>query len=311
MRAALVEDYGRDPVVGDFGEPSAEPGEAVVEVAAAGLNPVDVKIASGTFPQRRPPLPYVVGVEGVGTLEDGRRVYFDAPRPPFGALAERAPVDMSKAIPLPDDFDEGVAVALGVAGMAAWLALEWRAKLREGERVLVLGASGTVGQVAVQAAKLLGGHVVAAARSDEALARSSEQGADATVSLRDPETMEEALRAAAPEGYDVIVDPLWGEPARAAMEAAATGARMVQLGKSAGETALIREDVVRGKMLELLGHTNFLVPPQVKRDAYLRMVQHVQKGELDVEVERYPLDSVGAAWAAQQASPGRKLVVVP
>ncbi|MGH9103387.1 MAG: alcohol dehydrogenase catalytic domain-containing protein, partial [Acidimicrobiales bacterium] len=194
MRAAIVEEYGREPVLGDFETPLPQQGQGLVAVTAAGLNPVDVKIATGTFPQRRPSLPYVIGVEGVGTLEDGRKVYFDAPPPPFGAVAELAPVDLSGVIPLPETIDDGVAVALGVAGLAAWLALEWRAKLEPGETVLVLGASGVVGQVAVQVAKLLGaGRVVAATRSAEGLARSSRQGADATVALGPPAEWEAAL----------------------------------------------------------------------------------------------------------------------
>src|SRR5271155_2051774 len=182
MRAAVLQAYGV-PSPDQFEEPSAGLDQAVVEVLAAGLNPVDVAICAGRFYAGKPPLPSVAGREGVGML-DGKRVYFDAPIAPFGSMAERALVDPSSTYPVPDGLDEGVAVALGISGLAAWLALTWRAELQPGEHVLVLGASGVLGQIAVQAAKLLGAaRVVAAARSAEGLERCLALGADAAVGL--------------------------------------------------------------------------------------------------------------------------------
>ena len=160
---------------------------------AAGLNPVDVAICAGRFYAGKPPLPSVAGREGVGML-DGKRVYFDAPIAPFGSMAERALVDPGSTYPVPDGLDEGVAVALGISGLAAWLALTWRADLQPGEHVLVLGASGVLGQIAVQAAKLLGAaRVVAAARSAEGLERCLALGADAAVRLGEPDDLPAAL----------------------------------------------------------------------------------------------------------------------
>src|ERR1700734_3146168 len=165
MRAAVLKEYGV-PAAGEFDEPSAEgPDQAVVDVLAAGLNPVDVAICAGRFYAGKPPLPSVAGREGVGML-DGERVYFDAPIAPFGSMAERALVDPASTYALPDGLDDGLAVALGISGLAAWLGLTWRANVQPGEHVLVLGASGVLGQIAVQAAKLLGAaRVVASARS--------------------------------------------------------------------------------------------------------------------------------------------------
>src|SRR5271163_645609 len=186
MKAAVLHEYGV-PRAEDFEDPSAGPGQALVEVLAAGLNPVDVAICAGRFYAGRPPLPSVAGREGVGML-DGARVYFDAPIVPFGSMAERALVDPDSTYPVPDGLDDGVAVALGISGLAAWLALTWRAKLQPGEHVLVLGASGVLGQIAVQAAKLLGAaRVVAAARSAEGLERCLALGADAAIRLGEPD----------------------------------------------------------------------------------------------------------------------------
>jgi NADPH:quinone reductase-like Zn-dependent oxidoreductase len=310
MRAAVLHEYGI-PSAGEFEEPSGGSDQAVVEVLAAGLNPVDVAISAGRFYAGRPPLPSVAGREGVGMLE-GERVYFDAPVAPFGSMAERALVDPRSTYPLPDGLDEGVAVALGISGLAAWLALTWRAQLQEGEHVLVLGASGVLGQIAVQAAKLLGAaRVVAAARSQEGLERCLALGADAAVRLGEAEDLPAAFSEAAEGRIDVVVDPLFGEPLVAAVNAASFGARLVQIGAAAGAEAMIPSAPIRGKMLVLMGHTNFAAPPEVKREAYNRMADFAARGEIVVDVDRMPLDQVAEAWDRLAAGSHRKLVLVP
>jgi NADPH2:quinone reductase len=314
MRAAVVEQYGT-PVAGTFAEPVAGEGQAVVAVAAAGVNPVDLARAAGTFYAGRQPLPFVAGGEGVGTLPDGRRVYFDRPVAPFGAIAERALVPLTATIDVPEGLDDGIAVALGVAGLAAWLPLSWRADLRAGETVLVLGATGVLGLIAVQAAKLLGaGRVVAAGRDAEALARAAAHGADATVQLGDTagEDLTAAFRDAAGGDLDVVIDPLWGAPAAAALGAVAHGGRLIQIGQSAGATAELPSAAIRGTLAEIRGHTNTLAPQAVKEAAYRTLAEHALAGRLSVEVERVPLERVADAWERQRAGlHGRKLVIVP
>jgi NADPH2:quinone reductase len=298
--------------VEDFDEPKASAGEVEVDVVAAGLNPIDISMASGRFYGGAPPLPSVVGREGVARLADGRLAYFDAPVPPFGSMADRAAVREESIVVLDPEIDPALAVCFGIAGLAAWLALGWRAELRAGETVLVLGASGPVGQTAVQAARLLGaGRVVAAARSAEGLERARDLGADATVRIGDHEDLAQAFRDAGEGGIDVVVDPLWGEPAVAAINAANAGARVVQLGQSAGAEATVTSAAIRGKLLGILGHTNFLAPSEVKRAAYESMVQHAARGDLTADFDRVPLDDLPSAWERQQAGPHRKLVIVP
>ena len=315
MRAAVLTELGL-PEAGEFDEPRAGDGDgdghAILEVAAAGLNPVDVTTAAGTFHAGPPPLPSVCGKEAVGTL-DGRRVYVGAAVPPFGTMAERALVDRAEAIPLPDGLADEQAIAFGVAGLAGWLSVEWRARLQPGETVLVLGASGTVGLIAVQAAKLLGaGRVVAAARSERGLAHAREAGADATIALGDRDgELADAFREAAGAPIDVVIDHLWGEPGVAAIVAAAPRARVVQLGQSAGAVASVPSAAVRGKLLDILGFSNFGVDAEVSRAAYERMCAHGAAGELSVPVERVPLAEVRSAFERQRSSPGVKLVVVP
>lgn len=310
MRAAVLHDYGV-PSADEFEEPAAEAGQAVVEVLAAGLNPVDVAICAGRFYAGKPPLPCVAGREGVGML-DGARVYFDGPVAPFGSMAQRALIDPVHTYPVPDGVPDGVAVALGISGLAAWLALVWRAKLEPGEHVLVLAASGVLGQIAVQAAKLLGaGRVVAAARSEEGLERCLALGADASVRLDEREDLSQAMAQAGEGRIDVVLDPLWGEPLVAAVGAASFGARIVQIGAGAGAEATIPSAPVRGKMLVLMGHTNFAAPPEVKREAYARMSEAVLAGKIKLEVDRLALDEVGEAWRRLQAGSHRKIVLVP
>jgi NADPH2:quinone reductase len=221
-------------------------------------------------------------------------------------MAERAAVDRSRAVELPDGVDDSLAGCLGVAGIAAWVPLAHRACVEEGETVLILGATGVVGQIGVQAAKLLGARtVVAAARNEERLAK---LGADATVKL--PATADE-LRDAGGGPIDVVLDPLWGEHAAVATEAMNMNGRLVMLGQTAGQQATLDAGVVRGKTLRILGHSNALTPPEVKYGAFRTMCEHAVAGRLTVDHEELPLDDVAAAWERQSASPHVKLILVP
>src|SRR3954451_23427140 len=184
MRAAVLDSHGAVPGLGEFREPELEDGAVLLDVLAAGMNPVDIRIASGTFPNERHEPPYVAGKEGVGRRPDGTLVYFDASREPFGAFAERTPVDAGSGYPLPDGLDPALAVSLGISGLAAWMALDWRGQVKPGENELILGARDVVGQIGVHGDKRLGaGGVVAAARTPVGLERARRLGADAVVSL--------------------------------------------------------------------------------------------------------------------------------
>jgi NADPH:quinone reductase-like Zn-dependent oxidoreductase len=310
MKAAVLHEHDTTPEYGDFEEPSPAPGSAVVDVAAAALHHLDLHKATGRFYMGPPPLPSVVGTDGVGRLE-GRRVYFDATVAPFGSMAERALVPEDVLFEVADGLDDATAAALGNTGLGAWLAVAWRSRLQPGETVLVLGATGAVGSVAVQAAKLLGaGRVVAAARPSERLAALLERGADATVEL-DGDDLTAAIKNAAGGDVDVTIDTLWGEPAVAAIGAAARWARHVQVGQIAGLELPLPAPAVRSVSLDLCGFSVAHPPVDVRREGYLRLSTHAARGELVVDVERFPLEQVGTAWERQrQATGGAKLVLV-
>jgi NADPH:quinone reductase-like Zn-dependent oxidoreductase len=321
VRAAVIERVGEGPALRDVEEPARHGGEALVGVAAAPLNPIDISIAAGRFYGGTPDVPYVPGREGLGRVVEGdglvagTRVWFTGGGNGGGSMAERAAVDERAAVPVPEGVDDPLAACLGIAGLAGWLALEWRAELRRGEKVLVLGASGPVGQVAVQAAKLLGaGRVVAAARDPGGLERARELGADAAVSLAsgdEPGRLAEAFRDAAGGDVDVTVDPLWGAPAAAAAHAAAGGGRIVQLGQSASPEATLPSALIRGKLLSILGHTTSAAPREVQASAYRRMAEDAAAGRLTMDHEVLPLEEVAEAWERQAAFPRRKLVLAP
>jgi NADPH:quinone reductase-like Zn-dependent oxidoreductase len=314
MKAAVIEQIGTLPVVKELDEPQRQSGRTLIEVTAAPINPIDLTTAAGTYPGGSPETPYVAGREAVGrvlesdSLPEGARVYASG----LGFLAERAVAPDDSLVQIDADVDDALAASFGVAGLAAWLGVEWRGDLREGETVLVLGASGAVGAIAVQAAKLLGGgRVVAAARNPEGLERARELGADATVKLDEHDDLAAAFLEACDGQLDLVIDPVWGEPGAAAIKATSFGGRVVQLGQSAGKEATIESGWIRAKLLSILGHTNFAAPAEVREQAYLRMVRHAAASELTVDYDLLPLDDVAGAWERQKASPNRKLVLSP
>ena len=312
MKAALVHDVGATPEVGEVAEPSGE----TIEVLAAAINPIDLAVSRGALATGHPELPYVPGCEAVGRAADGRLVWIfggSLGRTAQGAIAEVAPIGEAHVIEVPEGADPALAAGLGIAGLAGWLPFAWRAPLTGGEKVLVLGATGSVGLVAVQSARLLGAErVVAAGRSATGLERASQHGADATLRLDEADDLVAAIRDAfGGEGPTYVFDVLWGEPATAAVQAAAPGATIVNLGQSAGATAELASADVRFKSLSILGHTNFAVPPGELAEHYRRLVDHAVAGEIRLEVERVPLDSVADAWRRQADGAGAKLVIVP
>lgn len=327
MRAAVITELGAPPQQADHPAPERGSGQTLIEVAAAPLNPVDIAVGSGRFFAGNPDPPYVPCVEVVGRVvesdafETGALVYAGMEGMGLsrdGGGAELAVAEDSGSVELPADADPAVAASLGVAGLAAWLPLSWRAPVEPGETVLVLGATGTLGLIAVQAAKLLGaGRVVAAGRRPEGLERAAAKGADATVQIDTfgtdaPQSLAAALaEACGGDGPSLVIDPLWGEPFGAALEAAAPGARIVQLGQSAGAESVVSSGLVRGKAVDILGFTNFRVPRDVMNEALLELVGHASAGRIAFDLERLPLSDAGAAWERQAHGVDTKLVLVP
>jgi NADPH:quinone reductase-like Zn-dependent oxidoreductase len=337
MRAAVLRAYGAPPQIGSLPVPRPGPGQVLVRVTAAPVNPLDLLCASGTSYFGPPALPYVPGTQGVGVIEEqaedagpdmafgqravpGQRVWFSCEAgisPGDGALAQWCVCDARAALPLPDDVGDDLVAALGLSAIAAWTALADRGGLRPGEHVLVLGASGTVGQVAVQAARLLGsGRVIAACRDSQGRERARQLGADevADIGGTDAGTLAESLaKAVAATGgrLDLVLDPVWGKPAEAAMQVLSPGGRLVNLGSSAGQEARIGSGLLRSRMLSVLGYTNASLTGEQRAAALNEILAHAMAGKITADYEVMPLDAVGQAWSQCGLPPYRRAVLVP
>lgn len=323
MRAALLTRHGHPPVVADRAEPQLVEGFALVRTTAAPITPLDVLCASGTSYFGPPALPYVPGVQGVGvvaaspTYPEGTRVWFPTNAgmaPGDGSMAELVMVAEHDLVGLEADVEDTLVAALGLSAVAAWMSLTWRAGLRPGEQVLVLGAGGVVGQVAVQAAGLLGARrVVAACRSEAAQDRARACGADAVVELRDDDTVGELTKRLA-EGcdgaVDLVVDPLCGVPATAALELVGDGGRLVNLGSSAGPTATFGSATLRSRSATILGYTNNALTAAQRALALTELVGHAAAGRLTVDHECVDLADVTEAWARQADGRADRRIVV-
>ena len=318
MRAVELHTPGEPPSVVDRAEPDTGAGETVVRVTAAPIVPLDLLCASGTSYFGVPPVPYVPGVQGVGTV-DGRAVWFPTSAgmaPGDGSMADAVAVPAADLVPLPDGVDPAEVAALGLSAIAAFMALTWRGALADGETVVVLGAGGVVGQAAIQLARLHGAaRVVGAARSHEGQQRALAAGADAVVELGTDDVAELAsLIGAAVDGpVDLVLDPLFGVPAAAAARCLRPGGRLVNLGSSAAEHAPLDSSTLRGRSLRVLGYTNNELTREQRAAAMAAVARHAVDGHLTVAHEVVPLEDGPDAWVRQAAgrTQGRRLVLVP
>ncbi len=310
MRALVIEALGAAPIVEEFADPA---GEDVAQVVAAPLNPVDLAIAAGQMPFRQVSPPFVAGMEGIARLADGTVRYFSGPKPPYGSLAERVPLAGADTAAVQSGLDPALAAALGVSGLAAWLSLSSTGRLARGESVLVLGAEGQVGRIATQVARLLGAsRVVCAVHDDQGRQVALDAGADAAVSTADVDTLSDRLRAAAPDGVDLILDMVWGPVISHAIDVARLRARVVQVGNAGGALATVSAPGFRNKLVSILPHSNFVFSAAERAAAYEQLAAYAASGALRVEVERVPLADAPSAWKRLEtgAAP-RKLVIIP
>jgi len=288
----------------------ATPGAATV--LAAGINPVDLAIASGMLPFRALRSGDALGFEGVARTSDGAVKYFSSPTPPQGSFCQSVHLDGADTAEVPEGLDPVLAAAIGVPGIAAWMALIDAGEFSAGDRVLVLGGAGTVGRIATQIALAEGASVVAATgRRPDDIDDLSALGA-VPVEASDPSSMADHLGKVSAEGFDVVVDTLWGEPFAAALGHVRSGARIAQVGNSAGAEASVSAPAFRNLGVKISGHSNFLATADQRRRAYENVARHAASGGIDVPVTTIGLEAFPEFWASFAAKEVQgKHILVP
>jgi NADPH:quinone reductase-like Zn-dependent oxidoreductase len=304
MKAAIVSGAGKTPVYGDFAEPVPSSSENRITVAAAAISHLVKSRASGTHYSSSGQFPFVVGIDGVGWLDDGRRVYFLLPKAPHGSMAEQTVVPSAQWLLLPEGLDDVTAAAIANPGMSSWAAYKERAKLKAGETVLVNGATGTAGRLAVQIAKYLGAKkVIATGRNADVLRSVASLGADVTIPLLENEpALEDRFKEQFAEGVDVVIDYLWGKSAeRLLIAAAKAGAgaesiRFVQVGSASGSDITLPSAALRSSAIELMGSGLGSVPLERLVHCVGELLQATVPGRFEIAVKPIPLSEIEQAW---------------
>ena len=305
MKAGVVMEPGKSPVYTDFRDPVPQEGEELITVTASALSQITKSRASGSHYASPGSLPAVVGMDGVGRARDGRRVYFVMPEAPFGGMAEKVAVRQEQCIPLPDQVDDVTAAAIAIPGMSSWAALQERAHLVAGETVLINGATGAAGRLAIQIAKFMGARrVIATGRDVEALEQLRVLGADVTIPLiASPKELEAAFKEQfGGEGVDVVLDYLWGQSAEILIVAAAKAGkdevpiRFVQIGALSGGNITLPSAALRSSALVLMGSGIGSVPLEGLVGAIRGVMQAVVPGKLQIKTEPVPLANIEQTW---------------
>ena len=308
MKAALVERAGQAPVYTDFAEPVAGEGVVRVKVSASALSPITKSRASGAHYSSHGTFPFVPGIDGTGTLDDGTRVYFVMPEAPFGGMAEYCLVEATRCIPLPAALDDVMAAAMAIPGMSSWAAFAERAKLAKGETVLINGATGASGRLAVQIARHLGaGKVIATGRDEETLESLRGNGADVTIGLTgDKVAMETEFQRQFRAGVDVVLDYLWGPSAEQILAAAAEVApdavpiRFIGIGSVSAATIALPSAVIRSTAIELMGSGLGSVPMPRIFHAIAQVLNAAVPAGFRIESTVVPLREIATSWAGRE-----------
>ncbi len=304
MKAAIVRGAGQQPAYEDFEAPAPSAGETLVHVSAAAVSRIVKSRASGAHYSSADQFPFVVGIDGVGRLDDGRRVYFVLPRAPYGSMADVVPVPSDRCVPLPDELDDVTAAAIANPGMSSWAAFRERARLQPGETVLINGATGTSGRLAVQIAKYMGsGKVIATGRSADGLKALERLGADVTIPLtQDKLALEATFREQFAGGVDVVLDYLWGESAESLLTSAARAGkdavsiRYVQIGAISGADISLPGAVLRSSAITLMGSGIGSISLDRLINATAELFQATVPGGFEIVTTIAPLSQIEKAW---------------
>lgn len=302
---------GRPPRYDEFPSPPDREGAVRLRVSAAALSPLARTRVAGAHYSSTVPPPFVAGVDGVGLGDDGRRRYFFLPSPPYGAMEEEVVVAEAQTVFLPEGLDDAVAAVAANAGMSCWIPLTRLAPLRPGESVLVNGATGAAGRMAVQVARHLGAaHVVATGRNPAKLEALEPLGADVRLPLdeTDARLRDEVRRWARELRIGVVLDYLWG-PSASALLAALGGpnaprgpdrVRFVQIGAVSGDSISLPSAPLRSSGVEILGSGIGSSSPETTVAAIGEFLAALGREHFAVDFERFPLRDVERTWGTER-----------
>jgi NADPH:quinone reductase-like Zn-dependent oxidoreductase len=311
--AAVVTAFDTPPAYREFPRPVPQnPDEILVDVIASGLHPRVRSQADGSHYTSSGELPLVPGIDGVGRTPDGTLRYFVLPDTTVGAMAEQTVIDQRRSIALPEGADPLLVAAAVNPAMSSWVALRQRIQFEPGQSVLVLGATGSSGRMAIQVAKHLGaGHVIGAGRDPKRLSELAVLGADATVQLGNASAVADLAH-----DVDVVIDYLWG-PLTADLMGRIAAVRSdqgkpltwVEIGSVAGPSADIPSAALRAVRLQIVGSGQGSVPTRSFLSEMPDLIHEISSGTFDIDVQAVPLREVEAAW--NDTSTDQRVVLTP
>jgi len=319
VHAAVVRSFNNPPRYEPFDLPAlSDSDQALVDVLAVGLHPRVRTGASGSHYTSTGRLPMVPGIDGVGRRVDGKLVYFVADDELVGPMATRTVIDTRRSIVLPDGADVVKIAAAMNPAMSAWVALRRRVPIKAGQSVLVLGATGNAGQMAIQVAQRLGaGRVVGAGRDQARLAILPGIGADATVALTADADATAASLAEAASEVDLVIDYLWGKPASEAMMALlraradrSRALNWIQIGSMAGPTIELPSVALRSANFRLQGNGQGAVSTKAYLAELPSLIDEIDNGGIAVTARPTPLATIETVWTAPEV-PGVRTVMMP
>ena len=320
MKAGIIAAASKAPVYGDFNEPVASEGKELITVSASALSQFSRSRSSGSHYSSGGVFPSVAGADGVGRTSDGRRVYFVLPEAPYGSLAEKSLVDSNHCVAIPDGLDDATAAAIANPGMSAWAALVERARLQPGETVLINGAAGTAGRLAVQLAKHLGASkIIGTGRNERQLKELLSLGADLVIPFKlgaekpaGAKDYEDRLMEQFAQGIDVVIDYLWGESAKTVIVAIAKAVedghpvRFVHVGGASREENIeLPGAALRSSAIQLMGSGAKSVPFPRLLDAVRNIFDVAVPAKLQIATKIVPLSAIEETWH----SPGKPRIV--
>ncbi|MEP6949705.1 MAG: zinc-binding alcohol dehydrogenase family protein [Ginsengibacter sp.] len=325
MKAAVVYKLNTIPQYGDFPDPEPKENQQLIRVKAASIKNLDRMLLKGThYSNRYKEFPAIAGVDGVGILENGIRVYAGA-TPPYGTMAEMAIIAGNYCVPVPDTVDDITAAAIPNPAVSAWLSLQWRGNIKKGDTIFISGATGVTGKLAIQLARQMGaGKIIATGRNEKVLQSLHQLGADHVISLMQSEKIikKEIHSLMQQYPFDIVLDYLWGQPAETILEAI-TGddltreghaTRYIQVGEMAGSAIRLTAATLRSAGVELCGQGGGRVPGEIMARIFTETIPHIfhlaAEGKISMDTEIVPLQDIEKAWLQKDAA-GRRLVAVP